>query len=68
MPEGTTADGLADRVVNNINGQPAHFAQPPSPWQNPSNKNTNALIQKHLHKGTELTGSPPPPDSSANEC
>ncbi len=40
--------------VSLATSMPVYFADPHSPWQRPSNENTNRLYREYLPKGTEI--------------
>jgi IS30 family transposase len=46
---------------------PVYFAHPRSPWEPPTNENTNGLIREYLPKGTHITGHQPYLDAIADE-
>ena len=66
LPEGKKAAGLAEVLINRGYDLPVYFAHPHSPWERPSNENTNGLIREYLPKGIELTSRQPYPDSIAD--
>jgi hypothetical protein len=46
---------------------PVYFAHPRSPWERPTNENTNGLVREYLPKGTEITSHQPYLDAIADE-
>jgi len=46
---------------------PVYFAHPRSPWERPSNENTNGLIREYLPQGVEITSHQPYLNAIADE-
>lgn len=95
LPDGKKATGLADVLIDHLEGLPGfmrqgltwdqgtemaehasitvaadlpiYFAHPRSPWERPTNENTNGLIREYLPKGTEITSHQPYLDAIAHE-
>ncbi|AFA71264.1 integrase catalytic region [Gordonia polyisoprenivorans VH2] len=63
--QGTEMAGHASvTVAANL---PIYFAHPHSPWERPTNENTNRLIREYLPKGTDITSSQTYLDAIASE-
>ena len=83
LPDGKKATGLADVLIDHLQGLPAfmrkgltwdqgtemakhasvtiaadlpiYFAHPHSPWERPTNENTNGLIRDYIPKGEDIS-------------
>jgi IS30 family transposase len=42
------------REIADVLGMPVYFCEKASPWQRPSNENTNGLLRQYFPKGTDL--------------
>jgi len=95
LPEGKKADGVADVLIDHLQGLPKfmragltwdqgtemarhasvtvaadlpiYFAHPHSPWERPTNENTNGLIRDYIPKGEEIPSHQPYLDAIAAE-
>lgn len=47
---------IADHeAISHATGVPVFFCDPGSPWQRPTNENTNRLLRQYFPKGTDLS-------------
>ncbi len=71
MPQGLTWDQgteMAEHASVTVAADlPIYFAHPHSPWERPSNENTNGLIREYLPKGTDITSNQAYLDAIARE-
>jgi len=50
--QGTEMSGHAQFTLDS--GMPVYFCEPRSPWQRPTNENTNGLLREYFLKGEDL--------------
>lgn len=54
-------------TVTMATGMPVYFAHPHSPWERPTNENTNRIVRRYLPKGSVITSHQPYLDAIAEE-